>query len=69
MSKFNPKDIVIIPFRHKGGEIVRVRPDGISYDVRLTSLNPFIGKIEDHIEVFGEKELISAPKQKGVIII
>lgn len=69
MSKFNPKDIVIIPSRHKGGEIIRVHPDGLSYDVRLTTLDPFTGKVEDHIEVFGEEELVPAPKRKGVIIV
>ena len=67
--KFKTGDLVAIPFRHMGGEIVRVHPDNYNYDVRLTSFNPLTFTVDDHIEIFGEAELRPLPKQKGVIIL
>ena len=69
MNKFKEKDIVLIPFRHVGGEVVRVHPDGMNYDVRITSFNPFTRQIDDHVEAFGEAELQPSPKEKGVIFL
>ena len=69
MDKFKEGDIVLIPFRHVGGQVVATRPDRESYNVRLTSFNPFTNHVEDHIEVFDEEELVPSPKEKGVIIL
>lgn len=69
MARYAPGDPVLIPFRHAGGEVVSVRPDGTSYNVRIVTFNPYTRAVDDHVEAFGEAELAPAPKGKGVIVL